>query len=176
MHDHTTMLPVIPVDEPVPIGPRTADLPLGRVLLALAVAPLLGAALMTLGVHLVNAFEGSGVGWKDLTLSMLAPIAWSMICGMTYLRTVSRLRDQIAWHECLLLGCASSFLMPLVYDIVGTLLLQGRFPLLDWAHLKNYAFAGLFTLPFGLLGGWLFWRIAVRPADIAMRDLSGVFD
>jgi hypothetical protein len=175
MHDHTTMLPVISVDEPESGEPRSADLPLGRVLLALAVAPLLGATLMTLGISIASPYH-DGTRWPELALSMLAPVAWSLICGLAYLRTIARMRDQIARAECLLLGCGSGLLLPFVIDVTGTLFLLERLPTVDWTHIKVYLLAGLFTLPFGLFGGWVFWRIGVRPAMPRTRDLSGVFD
>jgi hypothetical protein len=31
-------------------------------------------------------------------------------------------------------------------------------------------------MPFGLLGGWIFWRLGVRPAIITVGDVSPVFD
>jgi hypothetical protein len=169
------MLPVISMAEPHSTERRGADLRIGRVLLGLAVAPLLGAALMTLGIYLASFFDGS-VRWKDLALAMLAPIVWSVICGLAYLQTIARLRDRIAQPECLLLGCASSLLLPFVLDLAGTLLLRGHFAIVDWKHLKVYAFAGLFSLPFGLFGGWVFWHLGVRPAETAPRDFAPVFD
>jgi uncharacterized membrane protein len=175
MDDYTTMRPVIPVADPVATERRGADLRLGRVLLGLAVAPLLGAALMTLGIYLASFFDGS-VRWKDLALAMLAPIVWSVFCGLAYLQTIARLRERIAQQDCLLLGSASSLLLPFIIDLAGTLLLRGHFATVDWAHLKIYACAGLFSVPFGLFGGWVFWRLGVRPAEAAARDFAPVFD
>jgi hypothetical protein len=175
MDDYITMRPVIPVAERESGEPRRADLPLGRVMLALAVAPLLGAAVMTFGIYLASFF-GDSLRWKDLVLSMLAPVVWSVICGLAYLQTIARLRKRIVLAECLLLGGASSLLLPLVLDLAGAVLLRGHFTTLDWEHLKIYVFAGLFSLPIGLFGGWVFWCLGVRPAEAATRDFAPVFD
>src|SRR5688500_15819186 len=131
MHDHTTMLPVVPVDEPPSNEPRSAALPLGRVLLGLAVAPLLGAALMTVGIGFVDSIfpqDERGIQWRYLALSLASPSLWSVFCGLAYLQTVTRLRGQIARSECLLLGCASGFLMPFAMDAVDTLIWHAHLP------------------------------------------------
>jgi len=175
MDDHTTMLPVISVAERLSAEPRRADLPTGRVLLGLALAPLPGAALMTLGIYLASALDDS-VRVTDLVILMLSPVVWSVICGFAYLRIIASKRGQIARSECLLLGCVSSLLMPFVYDVSGALLLHGSLLVVDPAHLRQYAIAGLFSLPFGLFGGWVFWRVGVHPAAAPMRDYAPVFD
>jgi hypothetical protein len=179
MHDHTTMLPVIPVDDDPPSSePRSADLPLSRVLLALAVAPLLGSVLMTLGIGFVDSMlpQDRGIQWRYLALSLALPSLWSVLCGLAYLRTVTRLRGQIARSECLLLGCACGLLMPFAMDGVDTLIWHAQLPQMTWSELKAYSIGGLFTLPFGLFGGWVFWRLGVRPTPAPLPNFAVVFD
>ena len=35
---------------------------------------------------------------------------------------------------------------------------------------------GLFLIPFGALGGWVFWRVGVYPARPRTIDVAPVFD
>ena len=47
---------------------------------------------------------------------------------------------------------------------------------MEATDLQFAGLAGLAAIPFGLAGGWLFWRIAVRPAVTKTADIGSVFD
>jgi len=145
----------------------------------LLLAPLLGAIVMTWAIVLLDdlfAEEEKRMQWRDLAIALSSPSLWSLVSGIAYLQTVTRMRDQIARYECLLLGCVSGFLWPVAMDIGSNLLFHGHLPALQWNAISAYSIGGLFTLPFGLFGGWVFWRLGVRPASPPAMNYAAVFD
>ena len=174
------------MDNPVPdkhsAKRRYADLQLPRLMLALVLSPLLGTLVMGLFIGFVTSKPLDEpetfrrfMGW------MVAPVLWSLISGVAYLQSVTRIRGQIARNECLLLGCLCAYLLPFALSMGDSLILYGNFyfwhrDFLFWGRVADHAMTGLFTLPFGLFGGWVFWRLGVRPAEAPMRDFAPVFD
>jgi len=178
MQDFVSLQPIIPMPERQPAKRRRQDLQLPRVLLALVVAPLLGGAIMTALFYLAGTIERdeSVMLWDDLAMSAFSPSVWSLVCGFAYLQTMTRLRGQIARHECLLLGFGSSFLFPSAL-FSGMPLLHGAPPQwFAWGDFQYLAMFGLICAPFGVFGGWLFWRLGIRPAKAPTTDFAAVFD
>jgi H+/Cl- antiporter ClcA len=79
--------------------------------------------------------------------------------------------------ECLLLGCISGFLLPFGMEF-GTNFLFMQFWTPHWNREDTliFSFLGLICAPFGLFGGWVFWRFGIRPATAPTRELAPVFD
>jgi hypothetical protein len=169
------LLPVASTPATSPTIRRRADLRWRRIIIALLVAPLLGTLVMHLLITLIT--PGSVEPMRKLAFWTLAPSLWSLLCGLAYLQTVTRMRRRIGRVECLLLGCVSGFLLPFAMEF-GTNLLFMQFwtPHWNWEDTPIFSFLGLITLPFGLFGGWVFWRFGIRPAITPMRDLAPVFD
>jgi hypothetical protein len=130
------------------------DLQWPRLMFALFVSPLLGTLVMGLVIALVSSRPlNEPDTFRRFVLWMLGPFLWSLLCGVAYLQSVTRIRGQIARSECLLIGCLCAFVLPFVLTMADSL-----------------------TLPFGLFGGWVFWRLGVRPAEAPTRDFAPVFD
>jgi hypothetical protein len=55
-------------------------------------------------------------------------------------------------------------------------LFRAVWPALNWNDIGFFSILGAITLPFGLFGGWVFWRLGVRPATAPTQDLAAVFD
>jgi hypothetical protein len=179
MDDTTSFRPVMPIPDKGTSRRRRADLRLRRLLQALAVAPLLGAAGMTWGFHFLDGIFSEAdkrLDWGDLILTLFSPSLWAVISGLAYLQTVTLFRDQIARAECLLLGCGSGYLMPAALMAGNDIIFHVRYPDPSWDDLKFLALFSLITLPFGLFGGWVFWRLGVLPATETPADFAAVFD
>jgi hypothetical protein len=178
MDEHALMPPVVPVPEIRAGYRRRADLRFRRVLLALTLAPLLGASVMAIGFEAIDRIFDDGASktrWGELALTLLAPSLWSLLSGISYLQTVTRIRDRISWTECLFLGSISGFLLPIALRI-GDSLLRGQMPVLHGNEINIYAIMGLIALPFGLVGGLVLWLVGVRPAPVPLPDAATVFD
>jgi len=162
-----------------------------RVLVSLCLLPLLPAVLITAILNFYAHYSYSDLWlkeiWWQLTGWVVLP-AWvlAICCGMA-LVTAAPSKGRISRFGCLVLGGAVAFLLPLAFALTGALLgafvpavmifnrdLFQQVPVLENAVVLYIA--GAFVLPFGLPGGWLFWRFGVRPAPIPAPDVTGVFD
>jgi hypothetical protein len=180
MDDHTWYPPVISVREPASGNTRrVADLELHRVVPALLLAPLLPALLLMAVALLPDSDIGVAterVNWRMLAYALGMPETWSLICGVAYMQMAARIRGTISRVECLMLGCGSAFLLPTFLVTAADTIDRMAAPQISVRVLQYCAVAGLFALPFGLFGGWLFWRIGVRPARETAPDVSAVFE
>jgi hypothetical protein len=136
-------------------------LPLAWLIAGMALSPVIPAALSAPAVWLAIAF--SGHPWppeniaKNVADYLLAVEAWALVVGLPTLWVMSRLADRLSRRGCLWLGAIGAFTCPF-----AKLLFDGS--QFEVGVTLFVAFIGLFALPFGLLGGWIFWRIAAYPA------------
>jgi len=156
------------------------DLSKWRLLLGLAAAPVLPVAFGTL---LLAILAG------DVLVSAVASILavteiWSMIAGTGYL-VFARLRGGIRRAECFLLGVFLAFTLPFAANFTTAAIdrMSGAAPAEDgWTSLEGPSdgtfslVLGLMLIPFGAIGGWVFWRVGVRPAVPKGTDVAAVFD
>ena len=154
-----------------PTQRRWRDLGKRRMFLSLAGAPV---PPVLLGVLIIFAFVGASEPSRRTGSGiLLAAIAWSLIAGSAYLQIVSRWRGTISRAECIILGVITAATLPTVAFLAS--------PFFDWTG-ENISgrgvgiFLGIILVPFGLLGGWIFWRLGVRPAVATIGDLVPVFD
>jgi uncharacterized membrane protein len=156
---------------------RWPDLRGGRLCLGLVLGPVATAAI----VVAIGSFD-EDTAEREILLGgagiVIVGIAWSLIAGWIYLLAVTRWRGRITRAECLLLGIAISIFLPiafllLVYGVSGSDGIAGMFSGLDGP--EGLIAIVLLTLT-GWLGGWLFWRVGVRPAPAPAPDLAPVFD
>jgi len=115
-----------------------------------------------------------------LPVLLIATEVWFLALGFLYLFAVSRRRGTVARTDCLLLGMLLTCVYP-VYAI-GFSLAFGVVPNgipadmgLVGGGLALILF-GLSLTPIGLLSGWLFWRVGVRPARPKDTVIAPVFD
>ena len=172
--------------DPARVSPHQrawTDLKVRRLGLGLVLAPLIPFAAMTLiGEAITQGLLLNDVGKIVLVLASVT-LAWSLIAGATYLLTVVRWRRRTGRAECLLLGTGSAATLP-------TAVATGIAVMPEWlnrqldigpvgpfvAMIPDCLVIGLFLSPFGLLGGWILWRIGVRPAPLPVPDVTAVFD
>jgi len=158
------------------------DLSKWKLWLALVVAPvppvILGEILLTV------MFGTGGLGMVGGILA--AAEIWSMLLGMTYL-VLARRRGFVRRFDCLLLGVILAASLPAVTMatdvavdwIQGAVEADAGFTGDSYHGPSDGAFAfllGVILVPFGMLGGWVFWRIGVRPAPVRTIDVAAVFD
>src|SRR5581483_6347544 len=166
-----------------PTQRRWRDLHKGRLLLSLAAAPV---PAILLGILLILLIDGPGSEAIPVSAVILASaIAWSLLVGWTYLLIVSRWRGVLSRAECFILGVAAAVVLPSLAESVS--ILVDAFPMGNdyaireqWGSDAGTRFFGAILsaalAPFGLLGGWIFWRFGVRPAITTIGDVSPVFD
>lgn len=158
------------------------DLSKWKLWLALVVAPLppvvLGELLLTL------MFGAGGLGMMAGILA--AAEIWSMLLGVIYL-VLARRRGFVRRIDCLLLGVFLAFSLPAaamatdvaIDRVFGMPEADPGFIGDSYHGPSDSAFAfilGVLLVPFGMLGGWVFWRIGVRPAPMRTIDVATVFD
>jgi hypothetical protein len=160
------------------------DLSKLRLLFGLAFAPLLSIAL---GATILWTL-GQGVNFLWLGSVLAAAEIWSMLIGTVFL-TIARRRGIVRRAYCLLLGAFLACSLPSAVYLTSKTV--------DWAFTtlaptdpddafnegldgpSDGAFVVILSvtlIPFGTLGGWVFWRLGVWPARPKVIDVAPVFD
>jgi len=163
------------------------DLSKIRLLIGLAFAPVppfvLGALIMTM--------LGASLFLTSLWPILAAAEIWSMLGGMIFL-LMSRLRGFVRRAHCLLLGAFLAASLPSA-AMVTSKAIDRMFSATagqeqsaeDFEFERNFLgpsdgevvfYLGLILIPFGTLGGWVFWRVGVRPAPMPAPDVAAVFE
>jgi hypothetical protein len=170
-----------------PSGPnrrRWRDLSKQRLLLGLALSPV---GPWIVGVALIVMLGGGSSGLFDALIvgSLAAAVIWSLIGGSAYLFLIGRWRGAVRRAECFLLGIVLAATLPFtaVYARQAADWISGSASPLadDWvfASPSDFDFAvvvAILLVPFGAVGGWVLWRVGVRPAQPKLEDAAPVFD
>jgi hypothetical protein len=161
------------------------DLSKWRLFFGLAFAPvppiLLGAMILLV--------MGAGMIFSPLGWILAAAETWSMLIGTIFL-IVARVRGGVRRAHCFLLGAFLAFTLPLAVYTASNAVdrVFGTTPSAeDMDDGLNWSFhgpsdstlislLGLVLVPFGTLGGWVFWRVGVYPARPKVIDVAPVFD
>jgi hypothetical protein len=112
---------------------------------------------------------------------------WSVIAAATYLAVIAPWRREIGRRECVTAGGVAGFTFPAavvalrhfgpspMLDLLELPRRRTALPIgiLDWTDPTTF-FIVAPALAFGLLGGWIFWEVAVRPAPTPTRVLDQV--
>lgn len=155
------------------------ELKLSRIVLGLAVAPIvpliLSVPLILLarkGMNPPTLVVGIGVA----VICLLVVELWSIGSGLAWLYTIARARGRLGRQGCLVLGSVCSFLFLVIVLFSGAMMFER-----DPRDFMIHTF-GLMVLVLavpallgGLLGGWIFWRVSVRPIS-QTAALAPVFD
>ena len=166
---------------------RWRDLTKRRLALGLFVAPILP---VTGGGMLMRVLDPFGDTLDLATFCgavLAAAILWSLAIGALYFVLIPRRTGVIGRASCLLLGIGLAASLPVAAALVafGVNALSTHSPEDDVAMAFGllprdlYGLAVIVSLaliPFGALGGWVFWRVGVRPASPGASDLAGVFE
>jgi hypothetical protein len=161
------------------------DLSKWRLLFGLAFAPVLP---IVLGAMILLVL-GGGMVFLPLGWILAAAETWSMLIGTIFL-IVARLRGGVRRAHCLLLGAFLAFTLPLAVFAASKAVdrVFGTTPSAEDmdddlgvsfhgpSDSALIALLGLVLVPFGTLGGWVFWRVGVYPARPKVVDVAPVFD
>jgi len=102
---------------------------------------------------------------------------WFCALGLAYLFLVVRRSGILRRRDCFLLGTLlTSLFPPLVVVIMAWISPDPESPDFPWAFEGVAIGVGILLIPFGLLTGWIFWRVGVRPARAQDIDSAPVFD
>jgi hypothetical protein len=162
------------------LGPnerRWRDLRGWRLSLGLA----LGSVTCTVLIFIIEMFD-AGVSGDDIIAMMLGMLilggGWQLLGGWAYLLLVPRQRGKTGLAECLLLGVGLMVTLPGFISLV-ILGLAGRAGVAEafsgfsgpWILLS----LSVFTV-FGLVCGWMLWRVGVKPAQAPVAASAAVFE
>jgi hypothetical protein len=105
---------------------------------------------------------------------------WSLALGSSYLAVSPRRSGTITRSQCLYLGGVAGMLFPaaflIFFSAVTAMLDPGAMSEYFLEGLMINLVVGVFFSPFGILGGWLLWRISVRPAKPTLDAVEQVFE
>jgi len=135
-------------------------------LIGLVAAPIFGILVAHLGVFLLGEVP---LPVSLLIAASLAAELWSVVGGLLWLYMIVRSRGGVGLKGSITMGVACAVTLAIAALFIGVLAVD-RTP--SWVD----AFLGLLfalpTLVAGAVGGWIFWRISVRPMTVT----SEVFD
>lgn len=149
-----------------------------RIVLGLIVAPIAPALLaLPLAGYPWPDFLSGGAWFVWITATLLA-LPWSWAFGGWYLLRKWRSSGMIERFDCLAIGGGLAFGLPTIHMLLwlgGEWFISGQADWLGPFMILLAPVAGIFVVPFGLFGGWIFWRIAIRPTRPPVQDLAEAF-
>ena len=161
---------------------RWHDLRRRRLGLGLAIAPILPVACGGLLIRFLDPFSDALDVAIFCGVVLGVAMAWSLLIGSLYVVLIPRRTGVIGRAGCLLLGIGLAVSLPpaAALSISGADALFHNATMMFGVLPRDlYGLAvtlALALIPFGALGGWVFWRVGVRPASPGASDLAGVFE
>jgi hypothetical protein len=164
---------------------RLVDLQPGRTWLALLVAPIPAAVITLVCASILRQLSLQEIlQWARAVFG--TSLGWSVIAAVAYLVAVAPWRREIGRRECLIAGGLAGATFPAGVialrhlgpsALLDTLELPRRHTplpvgILDWSD-PTTPFIVAPALAFGLLGGWIFWGVAVRSIPLSPADGGG---
>lgn len=151
---------------------------LAGALLAASLPWILAGAV---GASIGRSERPNGFTISELSSALVVLELWYLVLGFTYLFGVSRRRGRIDRRDCLWLGTLLTCLFAVFIASVGPLFTpDGSWTGLGlgsfFSNLLGAIVLGIVIVPAGLLSGWIFWRVGVRPAKTSELDSVAVFE
>jgi hypothetical protein len=149
----------------------------------LGIGGLIYVAFLAVVAATFIAFSGDR-SYTDLPPKQLGLIVigfvfvWPLFGWSSWFAVVLRMHGLIGRAHCLIAGALIAFLDPLILPVFASLL-SGGIHASVYGGLRNLidaVWSGALIAPVGLLGGWIFWRIAIRPAPMPQPSDWSVFD
>jgi hypothetical protein len=146
-----------------------------RLLFGLVLAAIV-PGLLSAPIILAMITEGMIFGWLRTVQYgasyFISAILWSVASGNVSLFEVVWRDRPVTRAACILAGCAGAATFPLAWAAFAGVLGSS----INVSALGFALMIGVFALPFGALGGWIFWRLARRWAPAVTADVAPVFD
>jgi hypothetical protein len=141
----------------------------------LGAAPILPSAVFWswVGVRANNPVMGDLI--FEIAISTGFTICWFIGIGSLFLAWMGRTYGAIARFTCFALCGTLTFSMPLAGAMIDFATAPPAGAVDGFLLVLASAIAGLVLAPLGVFGGWLVWRIAVRPAAIPLEEVAEVF-
>jgi hypothetical protein len=102
-------------------------------------------------------------------------VSWFVGLGALFLVWVGHTYGAVSRFNCLALCATLGFFTPLLYAVFSMALAPPSDVTESLGRILDGALSGLLFGPLGLFGGWLLWRIAVRPASAPIEEMVEVF-
>lgn len=126
----------------------------------------------------MNAFAWTDL-WNPVVPFLWAVVAaeiWSIAFGIFYLLTASRPSGTITCANCIFIGGLAAILFPPMLTLLYAGIVGAALVALAVMTLPFSILAGMFLTPLGVLGGWVFWLVGVRPAQLPVSGIEQVFE
>jgi|AraplaMF_Col_mMF_1032025.scaffolds.fasta_scaffold00492_11 predicted membrane channel-forming protein YqfA (hemolysin III family) len=145
------------------------------VVFGLAVASLPPAApfVALLGFASADDFAISDMVIPFLYLIGLA-MFWFIGAGSFFLFWHGKRLEIVERFDCLSLCATLTFLLPTIISL-GALFFTDELDMGSPGTILALGLVGLCVTPLGMFGGWMLWRIAIRPAERPLQDIAEVF-
>jgi hypothetical protein len=146
-----------------------------RMVFGLAGAPIFPCAVFWIWAGLQTDIGLIGELILTSFISTALGMCWFIGVGSLFLTWLGRRYGVVERFNCLALCATLTFSMPLVSAFIGF----GIGPLPDVTEslgiILASAISGLTLAPLGMIGGWVLWRIAIRPAARPLQEIAEVF-
>jgi len=156
------------------------NLKFGRMVFGLAAAPLapLLPSVLALGLFMLNEKHppSFAIGLTVAIVFALAAELWSILSGLAWLYTVARWRGKLGRLGSIAMGSVCAFLFPIVTFTCGALIFESDFATFMKRNGMMAIALGFPAVLAGALGGWIFWRLSVRPAAPPASAMANIFD
>ncbi len=100
----------------------------------------------------------------------------ALVGALAYLHLVARRRGVVSRNECLLLGAGLAAALAPAFAALRIGLIWWKYHALWTPYWPGLLITSLLYLPLGLLCGWAFWRISIRPAVVPASGSFEIFD
>ncbi len=137
----------------------------------LGAAPILPGTLFWVFVGLTSDRATTNDLLIAGAFSIFLAMCWFIGVGSLFLFWVGRRYGQVERFTCLALCGTLAFSLPLLSSLIWITEDAGE----SLGAILVGAIIGLVFTPLGMFGGWVLWRIAIRPAAIPLREMADVF-
>jgi hypothetical protein len=122
-----------------------------------------------------NADHGFDAAMIDIAEIAAIGMCWFIGVGSLFLAWAGRTYGAVSRFNCLALCATLTFSMPLFLLLVSDTVNPSPDAGDAFYQILGAAFVGMIPTPINLLGGWLLWRVAIRPAAVPLEELAEVF-
>jgi hypothetical protein len=144
-----------------------------RVVWGLAVAAIVPCAAFWLSISLT--LERDRILLHGFLSTGVLALCWFIGMGTLFLAWLGRTYGTVGRFNCLALCATLTFSLPLISALIGAATSPPFDPIESLADILGGAALGLLFAPLGIFGGWVLWRIAIRPAAIPLKELAEAF-